>query len=155
MIRPATAADLPALTSIYNEGILGRDATFETRLRTPDELQSWLAWPCLVLEVSGAVLGFARGGEYSSRPCYAGLLDHSVYVATSARGQGYGVALLLALRDAARAAGFHKLTSRVFARNLGSLAAHHRAGFQEVGRHLKHAQLDGEWLDVVTVEISL
>ena len=157
MIRPAAEADLPALAQIYNAGILGRDATFETRLREPEELRAWLSGPgpCLVLEESGAVVGFARGGEYSRRACYAGILDHSVYVAASVQGRGYGVELLGALQAAARAAGFHKLTSRIFVRNAGSRAVHRKAGFREVGTHLKHAQLDGEWLDVVTVELCL
>jgi L-amino acid N-acyltransferase YncA len=154
-VRPATLADLSALARIYNEGITGRNATFETRLREPEELASWLDWPCLVLEDGGEVRGFARGGEYSSRPCYAGILEHGVYVADAAQGRGYGVRLLLALRDAAHSAGYHKLTSRVFSRNAASRAAHLKAGFREVGTHLKHAELDGEWLDVVTVEVSL
>ena len=155
LIRPATQADLPALARIYNEGILGRNATFETRLREPEELRGWLPGPCLVLESESAVLGFARGGEYSARPCYAGILDHGVYVISAAQGKGHGLALLLALQNAAREAGFHKLTSRVFARNAASRAVHRRAGFREVGVHLKHAQLEGEWLDVVTVEVNL
>ena len=154
-IRPAAETDLPALARIYNAGILGRNATFETRLRGPDELRDWLTGPCLVLEESGTVAGFARGGEYSRRACYAGILDHGVYLAPEAQGRGYGAALLLALADAARQAGFHKLTSRVFVRNAASRAAHRKAGFREVGVHLRHAQLDGEWLDVVTVELSL
>ncbi|AWN24371.1 GNAT family N-acetyltransferase [Deinococcus irradiatisoli] len=156
-IRPAAAADLPALARIYNEGILGRDATFETRLREPEELRGWLSGPgpCLVLEAGGIAQGFARGGEYSPRACYAGILDHSVYVTASARGRGYGAELLWALQGAAREAGFHKLTSRVFARNAASRAVHRRAGFREVGTHLCHAQLGGEWLDVVTVEVCL
>ncbi len=156
-VRAATPADLPALARIYNEGILGGDATFETRLRRAEELSGWLSGPgpCLVLEEGGAVQGFARGGEYSARTCYAGILDHSVYVSASAQGQGHGVRLLLALQEAARRAGFHKLTSRVFARNLGSRAVHRKAGFREVGTHLRHAPLGGEWLDVVTVEVCL
>ncbi|UWX65558.1 arsinothricin resistance N-acetyltransferase ArsN1 family A [Deinococcus rubellus] len=157
LIRPAAEPDLPTLARIYNAGILGRNATFETRLRVPDDLRGWLAGPgpCLVLQKGGSVLGFARGGEYSNRECYAGILDHGVYVAPEAQGRGYGAALLLALQEAARAAGFHKLTSRVFVRNSASRAAHRKAGFREVGTHLRHAQLDGEWLDVVTVELSL
>ncbi|WP_161883014.1 arsinothricin resistance N-acetyltransferase ArsN1 family A [Deinococcus alpinitundrae] len=157
MIRPAVAADLPALARIYNAGILGRNATFETRLRTPDDLRDWLTGPgpCLVLDEGGTVMGFARGSQYSSRACYAGILDHGVYVAREAQGRGYGATLLLALADAARQAGFHKLTSRVFVRNAASRAVHRKAGFREVGVHLRHAQLGGEWLDVVTVEISL
>ena len=156
-IRSAAEVDLPALAEIYNAGILGRLATFETSLRQPEELRGWLTGPgpCLVLDNGGTVLGFARGSEYSSRDCYAGILDHGVYVATEAQGKGYGLILLTALKDAAREAGFHKLTSRVFTFNAASRALHRKAGFREVGVHLRHAQLDDQWLDVVTVEVGL
>jgi L-amino acid N-acyltransferase YncA len=33
LLRAATAADVPALTAIYNEGIAEREATFETKPR--------------------------------------------------------------------------------------------------------------------------
>ncbi|MBZ4334726.1 GNAT family N-acetyltransferase [Corallococcus sp. AS-1-12] len=52
----------------------------------------------------------------------------------------------------AEGAGFHKLTSRVFATNVRSRALLKRLGFREVGVHEKHAPLDGVWHDVVVVE---
>ena len=40
-VRPAMTDDAGAITRIYNEGIRGRGATFETRERTVDEVQVW------------------------------------------------------------------------------------------------------------------
>ena len=37
-VRPVAAADAEAIAAIYNEGIEDRVATFETRLRTVDEI---------------------------------------------------------------------------------------------------------------------
>lgn len=45
LVRPATVDDVPAITAIYNEGIRGRTATFETRERAPDEVRGWLGDP--------------------------------------------------------------------------------------------------------------
>ena len=42
-IRPATPADAAEICAIYNDGIAGRQATFETRPRTSDEVLAWLA----------------------------------------------------------------------------------------------------------------
>ena len=53
---------------------------------------------------------------------------------------------------AARAAGFWKLLSRIFVENSASRALMASLGFREVGTYHKHAQLDGEWRDVVIVE---
>jgi L-amino acid N-acyltransferase YncA len=38
-LRLATPDDAPAIAAIYNQGIQDRVATFETRLRTPQEIE--------------------------------------------------------------------------------------------------------------------
>ena len=48
--------------------------------------------------------------------------------------------------------GLWKLVSRVFPENEASLALCRSLGFREVGVYRRHAQLDGEWRDVVIVE---
>ena len=57
-----------------------------------------------------------------------------------------------ALFDAARAAGFWKLVSRVFVENAASRGLLRAVGFREVGVYERHGQLDGVWRDVVIVE---
>ena len=154
-LRPATPADAPALAAIYNEGIAEREATFETRPRTPAEIEAWIAegLPFLVAEDgAGAPAGFARLSGYSDRCVYAGVGEHGVYVATAARGRGVGRALLVALCDDAERAGYYKLTSRIFTSNAASRALHRAAGFEEVGVQRRHGRLDGEWRDCVLVE---
>jgi L-amino acid N-acyltransferase YncA len=152
-IRPGTEADAPAVAAIYNEGIEDRIATFETRPREPAEVAEWLAagLPFLVAD-DNAVIGFARVSPYSDRCVYDGVGEHGVYVARAARGRRLGVALLDALAAAAEAAGYYKLTSRVFADNGASRAVHLAAGFTEVGVQRRHGRLDGEWKDCVLVE---
>jgi phosphinothricin acetyltransferase len=153
-LRPAARADAPALALIYNEGIDGREATFETRPREAGEVVAWIeeGLPFLVAEASDAVVGFARVSAYSDRCVYDGVGEHGVYVAGAVQGRGLGRALLLGLCDAAERAGYYKLTSRVFASNAASRAAHRAAGFEEVGVQRRHGRLDGEWRDCVLVE---
>ena len=57
-----------------------------------------------------------------------------------------------ALIEAARAAGFWKLLSRVFVENVASRNLLRSLGFREVGIYEKHGRLDGAWRDVVIVE---
>jgi phosphinothricin acetyltransferase len=154
-VRPAEAADADAVAAIYNHGIAERQATFETRTRRPQEVAAWLeeGRPFLVAaDDDGTVLGFARVSPYSVRRAYAGVGEHGVYVDPAARGRGVGKRLLDALAVAAEAAGYHKLTSRVFTTNAASLALHRAAGFTEVGVQRRHGRLDGEWKDTVLVE---
>jgi phosphinothricin acetyltransferase len=153
-VRTAVAADAAAIAAIYNEGIVDRVATFETRLRTAGEAAAWLdeGLPLLVAADGATLLGFARVAPYSDRCVYAGVGEHGVYVARAARGRGIGAQLLTALCDAAADAGLYKLTSRVFADNAPSRAVHRAAGFEEVGVQRRHGRLDGEWKDCVLVE---
>jgi len=153
-IRAAAAGDADAIAAIYNEGIEDRVATFETHPRTAADVVAWFGdgLPFIVAESRGAVVGFARVSPYSDRCVYAGVGEHGVYVARSARGRGLGRALLDALCDAAAATGLYKLTSRIFTDNGASRAAHRAAGFEEVGVQRRHGRLDGEWKDCVLVE---
>src|SRR4051812_24181380 len=154
-IRPATEEDAEAVAAIYNHGIEERQATFETRLRRPNEILGWFeeGRPFLVAtDETDTILGFARVSAYSIRRAYAGVGEHGVYVSPQARGRGVGLTLMNALARAAEEAGYHKLTSRVFTTNQASLALHRAAGFTEVGVQRRHGRLDGEWKDTVLVE---
>ena len=152
--RPATLADCEAIARIYNAGIAERAYTFETRPRTPEDISKWLGgrYPVVVTEEAGVVVAFASTGAYSPRECYAGVADFSVYVAPEARGRGAGSTAVRALLEAAEAAGFYKLTSRVLAPNGSSREMLAKLGFREVGLHEQHARLEGVWYDVVVVE---
>jgi phosphinothricin acetyltransferase len=155
LLRPAAPADAAAVAAIYNQGIAERQATFETRPRTDADVLGWLGedGPFLVAEgADGDLLGFARVSAYSDRCVYAGVGEHGVYVAPAARGTGLGRVLLEGLCAAAEAAGYYKLTSRIFAENGASRAVHRAAGFTEVGIQRRHGRLDGEWRDCVLVE---
>jgi L-amino acid N-acyltransferase YncA len=153
-IRHATESDLEDVVAAYNAGIAERIATFETRLRTPADVASWLTdgRPFIVAERDGRVLGWARAGSYSDRCVYEGVGEHAVYVHPDGRGLGLGRQLLEALCAESERRGLYKLTSRIFADNHPSRAAHLAAGFAEVGIQRRHGQLDGEWKDCVLVE---
>lgn len=152
--RPAVPEDAAAIAEIYNQGIRDRVATFETRLRTAEDILGWFGdrYPVVVVEDEGQVIAFAATSPYRPRECYAGIAEFSVYVAREARGRGAGRLAMEALIAEAEKAGFWKLVSRVFPENTASLNLLKKLGFREVGTYQRHAQLDGVWRDVVIVE---
>ena len=154
--RPATVADASAIARIFSEGIADRVATFETETRTSAEILEWFR-PGTLIVVAGAegIAAFAASFPYSTRPCYAGIGEFSVYVARDQRRQGAGRVVLSALIEAARTSRLHKLTSRVFPENAASRALLKRLGFSEIGTHRRHGKLDGIWRDCVIVELLL
>jgi L-amino acid N-acyltransferase YncA len=153
-IRRATESDLEDVVAAYNAGIGERIATLETRLRTPADLAAWLTdgRPFIVAECDGRVMGWARAGIYSDRCVYEGVGEHAVYIHPDGRDQGLGRRLLTALCAESERQGLYKLTSRIFADNQASRAAHRAAGFDEVGIQRRHGRLDGQWKDCVLVE---
>jgi len=155
--RLARAADAEAIARIYTQGIEERIATFETAARSAEQVAAQLAekgdrFPTVVVERDGRVVAWATAGPYRSRPAYAGVAEHSVYVDRAARGTGAGRAALEALFAAYAERGFWKLVSRIFPENAASLTLHERAGFRVVGVYRRHGKLDGAWRDCVIVE---
>ena len=154
-MRAATENDADAIASIYNQGIEDRLGTFETRERTPADVRQWFdgRHPIVVVEsTSRGVVAFASTSTYRDRECYRGVAEFSVYVDRGVRGHGAGRMAMAALIDAARTAGLWKLVSRAFVENDASRRLLASVGFREVGIYRRHAQLDGEWRDVVIVE---
>jgi phosphinothricin acetyltransferase len=98
------------------------------------------------------IVGWVRASPYRPRACYDGVGAFSVYVASAARGQRVGDALMRAFIPACGRAGLWKVLSRIFPENAASRALCARHGFREVGTYEKHAKLDGAWRDVVIVE---
>jgi phosphinothricin acetyltransferase len=157
--RPAAPADAARVAAIYNQGIEERGATLEARPRTAGELAAEIAQPgappFLLAELDGEVVGFGRITAYSTRACYAGVGEASIYVDRDARGSGIGRLLFDALCEAAAATGYWRLLGLLFPTNAASVALVRAGGCREVGLHRRHGQLDGEWRDVLLVERGL
>jgi phosphinothricin acetyltransferase len=156
-VRLAPRADAAAIAEIHNQGIEERIATFETARRSARDVEAQLVekgdrFPTVVVERDGEVVAWAGAGPYRSRPAYAGVAEHSVYVARHARGSGAGRAVLEGLAREYASRGFWKLVSRIFPENTASLVLHERAGFRTVGVYHRHGRLDGRWRDCVIVE---
>ena len=154
LARAATPEDAARIAQIYNEGIEDRVGTFETRPRSEVDVRAWFdgRHPIVVVEDNARIVAFASTSTYRARECYAGIAEFSVYVARDGRGKGAGRIAMRALIDACIPAGIWKLVSRVFVENTASRALLKSVGFREVGTYEKHAQLDGQWRDVVIVE---
>ncbi len=97
-IRELRAEDWPAVEAIYAEGIATRNATFETETPTWAEFDAGRLRDHRLVAIDGdRIVGWAAFSPTSSRACYAGVVEHSVYVASEYRGRGIGRTLLEAL----------------------------------------------------------
>jgi L-amino acid N-acyltransferase YncA len=152
-IRAMIDDDCDAALRIYAEGIATGDATFETSV--PDRATwagRWLAGHRWVAVVDGTVAGWAAAAPVSTRDCYRGVAETSVYVASSARGRGVGTALLRQQVTAADDSALWTLQTSIFPENRASIALHHAAGFRTVGVRERIGRLHGVWRDTVLLE---
>jgi phosphinothricin acetyltransferase len=152
-------ADWPAVAAIYRDGIATGNATFAT-----EPPASWQAWAtgklnaCSIAARDGErIQGWAAVSPTSSRACYAGVVEHSIYIAAAARGQGIGSQLLAELIRVTEAQGLWMIQSNIFPENRASVRLHERAGFRVVGRRERIAQMEigpwaGQWRDTLLIE---
>jgi len=161
-IRRAKVEDAIDVATIYNQGIDERSATFNTNHVTAEEMREKITkggdkHPVFVATLTGLnhIVGWASISPYSSRSCYSGIGEISVYVRKEHRRQGIGKTLLQTLIEAAAEQGYWKLMGRIFTFNQASRTLCKKLGFTEIGIHEKHGKLDGKWLDTVEVEILI
>lgn len=158
IVRDAVASDASGICAIYNAALAERSSTFETEPRSAADFEARIEaprFPLLVSDCGEDVVGWAGLAPYSARECYAGIGECSVYVAAPARGRGIGTELTDSLAAVAQRVGLHKMIGKLFLDNLASVRLVERCGFQRIGVHRRHGQLDGAWLDVLVVELLL
>jgi L-amino acid N-acyltransferase YncA len=161
-IRPATEADLPAITAIYRQAVLEGTATFE--LIPPDlgEMTRRFAtltsggFPHLAAALEGEVIGYAYAGPYRPRPAYRFTVENSVYLAPASHRRGIGTALLRRLIAESEARGCRQMIAVIGdSANAGSIGVHSRCGFRMIGTHPDVGFKFGRWLDTVMMQRAL
>ena len=169
-IRPATPADIPAITRIYAHAVQHGTASFE--LEPPDESemarrqQALLdgGFPYLVAAGDGAedddgdsvILGYAYAGPYRARPAYRFSVENSVYVAADAHRRGVGRALMDRLIAESVARGYRLMIAVIGdSAQTPSIELHRAAGFKLVGAFEGVGYKFDRWLDTVLMQRAL
>ena len=162
LIRAASAADIPAITAIYDHAVRHGTASFE--LEPPDAAEmarrrQTLAdggFPYLVAEADGTVAGYAYAGPYRPRPAYRWSVEDSVYVAPALQRRGVGRALLERLVAEAERRGFRQMIAVIGdSAQTPSIELHRAAGFHMIGTVENVGHKFGRWLDTVLMQRSL
>jgi phosphinothricin acetyltransferase len=162
--RPATAADIPAITAIYAESVANEVASFETV--PPDEAEMGRrlkalvdgGYPYIVAEggAPSRILGFGYAGPYRTRPAYRNTVEDSVYLAGDARRQGIGGLLLRQLIQICAGKGYRQMVAIITGSDdPASVRLHKAAGFVEIGTLKDVGYKHGTWLDTVIMQRTL
>jgi L-amino acid N-acyltransferase YncA/2-polyprenyl-3-methyl-5-hydroxy-6-metoxy-1,4-benzoquinol methylase len=155
LIRPMRDTDATQVLAIYQAGLDGGNASFETTAPT------WEAFDAAKLPrhrhaavdtTTNQVVGWIAAGAVSDRCVYAGVVEHSVYVHPDHTGRGIGLALLNALIQSTETEGIWTIQSGVFPENTASLRLHEKAGFRVVGTRHHLGRHHNRWRDVIFLE---
>lgn len=160
MIRPATPDDATALASIYNPYITDTVITFEEEPVSPEEMAGRIrkvskAYPWIVWEEEGQVLGYAYASSWRTRHAYRFAVETTVYVDLAHQRKGIGEKLYRELVVAMREHGFHSALGCLALPNEPSVGLHEKLGFIKVA-HMKEAGWKfNRWVDVGFWEMML
>ena len=161
-IRPATDADLPAITAIYEHAVLHGTATFElvppdlAEMRRRFDALITGGFPYLAASLDGRVVGYAYAGAYRPRPAYRFTVENSIYLDPSIHRQGIGLKLLKRLIADSTARGYRQMIAVIGdSANAGSIGVHTKCEFQMIGTHANVGLKFGRWLDIVMMQLAL
>lgn len=142
-----------AVLAIYAEGLQSGRASFNTLV------PSWQQWDAahlahsrLVALENNQVLGWVALQPVSSRTCYKGVAEFSIYIANESRGKGIGNLLMAAMINESEANGIWTLQSSTFESNTASIALQKKWGFRVIGFRERIAQLNNAWHNTVMLE---
>lgn len=161
-IRPATSADIPAITANYGREVEEGIATFE--LDPPDETEMARrmaavldgGYPYLAAELDGALVGSCYAGPFRSRPAFRATVEDSIYLLPAAQGRGIGRKLLTRLIDETERRGFRQMVAVISDTiNPGSVRLHGALGFQTIGVMPDVGYKHGKWIETVIMQRAL
>jgi phosphinothricin acetyltransferase len=161
-IRPTIAADLPAITEIYEHAVRYGTATFE--LIPPDLAEMTRrfgvlmdgGFPYFAAVLECRVVGYAYAGAYRPRPAYRFTVENSVYLQPAIHRRGIGLQLLQRLIAESEARGYRQMIAVIGdSANAGSIGVHTKCGFQMIGTHPSVGFKFGRWLDTVMMQRAL
>jgi phosphinothricin acetyltransferase len=162
LVRPATPADLAALTEIYNHYVAHTPVTFDVEPYSVESRRAWFEqfaeagpYRLLVCEDREGVAGYASSVRFRVKPAYEPSVETSVYLAPSRVGDGLGTLLYGALFEHLRGEDLHRAYGGVTLPNPASVALHLGCGFRSIGVYREVGRKLGSYWDVEWFEKPL
>lgn len=147
------ASDAAAIAAIYAPYVATSTATFEEVAPDAGEVArrmagDGIAYPWLVADEAGALLGYASSGCFRTRSAYRWSVETGVYVAPSAQRRGVARTLMDALLDELTRAGFVTAIASISLPNRPSVALHETLGYSLAGTIRAPGYKLGQWIDI-------
>lgn len=161
-IRPATIADLPRITEIYNHYVLNTPVTFDLEPYTVERRMPWYAQfgvtgrhRLVVAEEDSRVIGYAGTTRFRPKAAYDTTVETTIYCSVDNIRKGLGSMLYSALFEAIAGEDVHRIVAGFTMPNPASEALHARFGFKRVGIFREVGYKFGRYWDVAWTERPL
>jgi phosphinothricin acetyltransferase len=167
LIRRATVEDAEAIWQIYRYYVECTAISFEITMPEREEIQRRIqktlsAYPYLIAEEKGKVLGYAYAGPFIPREAYAHCAEVSIYLDKDHRQSGLGRRLYeemfcclkeMGIRNVYACIGVPEQEDAYLTDNSARFHAH--MGFQEVGRFRNSGYKFGRYYHMIWMEFLL
>lgn len=152
-IRLALETDAEVLATVYSPFVEQTAISFETNPPGRDEMrrrivETTAAYPWLVCEVEGEVVGYAYATQHRARAAYRWSVDTSAYIGAAHHRRGIGRGLYASLFDVLRAQGFFSAYAGITLPNVASVGLHEAVGFEKLGIYESVGYKLEKWHDV-------
>ena len=161
IIRKAQRSDVPAMREIFNEVLRNSNSIYREEEVSLEERYAWFdekinhGFPIFGAYEGEKLIGYAGYGAWRPAQGYRKTLELTIYVDSAARGNGTGKALMQAIIDQARTDGYHVMIGAIDSANTSSIDFHKHFGFTETARMPEVALKNGQWLDLVFMQLQL
>lgn len=158
-VRSAIAADVPALTELYNYYVVETPITFDLVPWSVEQRRTWFEhYPTqgrhrlLVADLDSEVVGYATSSRFRDKAAYETSVEATVYCRHDCGGRGIGTALYEELFALLSGEDVHRAYAGITLPNDASLALHRRFGFAEIGVYREVGRKFDRYWDVLWLE---
>lgn len=139
-VRAAIEDDLERINEIYNSYIIDLHTSFDIEPWTLEERRRWFVkyqapgrYHALVMEVDGAVAGFAATGPFRPKSAYDTSVETTIVLEEGVTGRDLGRPLLAELLRRAAGSEIHRAYALIALPNDPAVVFHTRMGYVQVG----------------------
>lgn len=160
ILRAVTAADIPAVSEIYNYYVQHATCTFATEPEGDAYWHDWLAGhvgahPAIVAVDGGEVVGWGSLSRWNNRCAYRFSVEDSVYIRNDRHHRGLGRAILTELVTLARTHEHRNIVAQIADHQPASEKLHAALGFRKVGVLETIGFKFDRWIDVAIWQLRL
>jgi len=148
------------IAEIYNEYIRLGNATMEETLKTSEDIAGWVnkfndREKLYILTKTKECIGWGIIKRYSDRFGYRFACETAVYLTQKECKKGYGTFIKKHLVEICKKLEYRHLVAKIFANNQSSIEYNLRLGYTVVGTQKAIGFRNGQWQDVVIMQLLL